>query len=120
MDSANPYSAAVQAPPASAIQSSRRRLRITNVDVMAIAKLLGILYAVLGLVVGLFMALAALVGTIAGGGDAMVGGVLTGVGAVVFLPIFYGIAGFIGGAFSALLYNFVAGMVGGMILEVEG
>ena len=34
--------------------------------------------------------------------------------------LFYGFLGFIGGILSALFYNLVAGMVGGLELEVEG
>jgi hypothetical protein len=41
------------------------------------------------------------------------------VGAVIFLPIFYGIIGFVGGLISALLYNLIARLVGGIELEVE-
>ena len=41
-------------------------------------------------------------------------GGLFGVGAVIFLPIFYGVLGAIGGALAALIYNIIAGMVGGL------
>jgi hypothetical protein len=42
-----------------------------------------------------------------------------GVGAVVIMPILYGIMGAIGGAIGAILYNVFAGMVGGVALNIE-
>ena len=45
--------------------------------------------------------------------------VVFGVGAVVILPIVYGILGAIFGALTAALYNLVAGMAGGLRLDVE-
>ena len=46
-------------------------------------------------------------------------GPVLGVGAVVALPILYGVMGLIGGAIGALLYNAFAGMVGGVELNTE-
>ena len=43
-----------------------------------------------------------------------------GVGAVIFLPLLYGVFGAIGGALTALFYNIIAGMVGGLQIETEG
>jgi hypothetical protein len=37
----------------------------------------------------------------------------------IFMPIFYGIMGFVVGAIGALLYNLVANWVGGIEMEVE-
>lgn len=50
----------------------------------------------------------------------MLGGVIFGIGAVVFMPLFYGVAGLIGGLIGSLLYNAAAGLFGGFVLEVEG
>jgi len=38
---------------------------------------------------------------------------------LIFLPIMYGVIGFIAGAIGAALYNLVAGVVGGIEIEVE-
>ena len=46
-------------------------------------------------------------------------GGLFGVGAVIFLPIIYGVLGAIGGALTAVFYNIIAGMVGGLQIETE-
>ena len=46
-------------------------------------------------------------------------GALFGVGAVVAFPIFYGCLGFVGLLFAAWLYNLVAGVVGGVEVEIQ-
>ena len=42
-----------------------------------------------------------------------------GVGAIIFLPLFYGVMGVVLGAISAGLYNLIAGMLGGIEVETE-
>jgi hypothetical protein len=44
---------------------------------------------------------------------------MLGIGAVVFLPIFYGVLGLIAGALGAVLYNVFAGLVGGIEIDVQ-
>ncbi len=96
---------------------------IREVGVGSAAKIFGALYAVFGLIAGLIVAAVALGGAgLAGTGDeAMPGwfGGLFGVGAVIFLPIMYGVLGAIGAALAALFYNIIAGMVGGLQIEAE-
>lgn len=96
---------------------------IREVGVGSAAKIFGALYAVFGLIAGLIVAAVALAGAgLAGTGDeAMPGwfGGLFGVGAVIFLPIMYGVLGAIGAALAALFYNIIAGMVGGLQIEAE-
>jgi hypothetical protein len=45
--------------------------------------------------------------------------VLFGAGAVILLPICYGIFGFIGTLIGAWLFNVAAGIVGGVEVEVK-
>lgn len=40
-------------------------------------------------------------------------------GAVLLMPLFYGLTGLVGGAITALIYNLVARLVGGLRLELE-
>lgn len=44
---------------------------------------------------------------------------LFGVGAIIAVPVFYGIMGFIGGIIMAMLYNLTTGLIGGLEIEVE-
>jgi hypothetical protein len=83
-------------------------------------------YAILGLVLGLFMALVSgLVGSLGGalGQSAAPGARLfgfgMGFGAVIFFPIGYGLIGGVFAALGALIYNLVAGWVGGLEVDIS-
>ena len=96
---------------------------IRRVGVASAAKIIGAIYAVIGLIIGLCVAAFSLLGAgiaaQAGNGDVpSFIGPLFGVGAIIFAPIFYGILGVIGGALTAAVYNLVAGMTGGLDIEV--
>lgn len=98
---------------------------IRSVGVWSMAKMLAALYAGLGLLFGALLAGISLVGAgIAASGQDETGmppwlGALFGVGAVVFLPLLYGLMGLVFGALTAVLYNLFAGMVGGIELNAE-
>jgi hypothetical protein len=71
------------------------------------------LYAFLGLLLGIFFALVSMVGgALVPASQAGVFRMFFGVGAIIFLPIFYGVLGGILSAISALIYNLVAGWAG--------
>ena len=94
---------------------------VKSVGVASVAKMYGAISAGAGLVVGACIALFSMV---AGAGLAEAGesawfAPLFGVGAIVFLPVMYGVMGMIGGAIGAVLNNVFAGMVGGVRLELE-
>ena len=98
---------------------------ISKIGAMSLAKIMGVTYALLGLLIGGCFALISLAGaglasasSDEGGMPAMFGAIF-GVGAVIFLPIFYGLMGFISGLIGALIYNVVAGMIGGVELDVS-
>ena len=90
---------------------------INRVDVLSVAKVLGCLYGLFGLIFGALFALLSLVG--AGMGQEGALGVLLGAGAIVLLPILYGVAGFVGGALTGWLYNVCSGIVGGIEVELS-
>ena len=98
---------------------------IRHVGVWSVARLYGALSAAMGVLIGACFALIGLAGGAAGmtAADASPGSgafaMMFGVGAIIFLPIFYGLLGLIGGAIAAALYNLFAGMFGGIHLEVE-
>ena len=93
---------------------------VKRFGVMSVAKVYGALTAAMGLLLGLFVAAASALGMGLSEGDepAFIAAML-GVGAVIFLPVFYGVLGVVMGALSAALYNLFAGMVGGISIEVE-
>jgi hypothetical protein len=96
---------------------------IRRVGVGSAARIFAALYALFGLIFGVFVALLAVAGAgmSAATEDAIPGwaGGLFGVGAVIFLPLLYGAMGAIGGALTAGFYNIAAGMVGGLQIETD-
>jgi len=82
-----------------------------------------VVYAVLGLIIGIFMALISMmVGSIGNMGDgpaAKAFGFGFGIGSIIIFPILYGIIGGIAGAIGAAIYNLVAGWVGGLEVDIS-
>jgi|EndMetStandDraft_5_1072996.scaffolds.fasta_scaffold331919_2 hypothetical protein len=96
---------------------------IRQIGVGSLAKILAALYAFWGFIFGAILALAAMVGAGIGAGNdnampVWFGGIF-GAGAIIILPILYGCFGALGGALTAVMYNVVAGMVGGLLVETE-
>ena len=94
---------------------------IRRVGVWSVARMYGILSAAAGLLAGLLFACIALVGAGIGPRSQEMPsfvGAAFGVGAVIFLPIFYGVLGIVAGAIGGALYNVFAGMVGGIEIDV--
>jgi hypothetical protein len=79
-----------------------------------------ITYALMGLLFGVIFALTSMLGgALMPASETGVFRMFFGVGAIVFLPIFYGILGGIGGAIGAVIYNLVAGWVGGLEVDIS-
>jgi hypothetical protein len=84
-----------------------------------------VVYAFLGLIVGICMALFSMVagslGSLAGGGvpGARALGFGFGFSAIIVFPILYGIVGGIGGVIAAAVYNLAAGWVGGLEVDIS-
>ena len=92
---------------------------IKRVAVLKLAIFQAALMAAFGLIAALiFMMFGAMFSGLAGHQAAGVMGV-AGVFMVIMLPILYGVIGFIAGAIGAALYNLIAGVVGGIEIEVE-
>ena len=93
---------------------------IRRIGPMSIARLSGMLYAVMGLVLGGIISLIALAGGFASDTEgAAAFGRLIGVGAVLVLPICYGLLGFVATLIAAWLYNVAAGVVGGIEVDIS-
>jgi hypothetical protein len=96
---------------------------IKRVGAVSIAKIAGVIYAGMGLLIGAVFSLIGMLGLATrlasnDSGGAMFGA-LFGIGAIIILPICYGIMGFIGTLIAAGLFNLAAGMTGGVELEVQ-
>jgi hypothetical protein len=77
--------------------------RLTYVSPLQQGIVVGVLYAILSLIAVPFLLIASLMGH--GGASAIF---------VIFIPIIYGILGFIGGIIAAFVYNLVAKWTGGI------
>lgn len=90
---------------------------VKSIGAVSAMKIQGILAAFFGLIIGAFLSLFAVLGMASGSSELGALSALVGVGAIIIVPIFYGICGAIGGLIIALVYNVCAKVVGG--LEVE-
>ena len=93
---------------------------IKRIAPLSLAKIAGTLYGVMGLVFGCIVSVIATVGGF--GSQTSQNPALSamlGVGAIFILPIFYGGIGFVGMLIAAWLYNVIAGLVGGIELDVQ-
>ena len=103
-------------------------MTIRRFGVLSVAKMYGLLMFLFGLIFGVIYGLilivfGAAISAMGPGRDAAAGGIGTvamGVGMMIGLPLFYGVLGFIMGAIGALIYNAVAGIIGGVKFELEG
>lgn len=96
---------------------------VKRVGVLSLAKIMTVVYAGIGVIAGIFMAL---ISTMAGSGLSSHGavggmgmGMGFGLGAIILFPILYGVLGFVGGIISAWLYNLAAGFIGGIELDLQ-
>ncbi len=94
---------------------------LKRISPFSCAKISGVLYSLVGFIIGIFFSLIALAGMALGGDSSEAGlfGAIFGIAAVILAPIFYGLLGFIGGALMGWLYNVVASWIGGLEVEFE-
>jgi len=103
-------------------------MTIRRFGVFSVAKIQGLLMFIFGLIIGviyglIFIVLGASMMAFSPRGDAAAGGigpVAMGIIMMITIPIFYGVLGFIGGAIGALVYNALAGIIGGVKFDLEG
>ena len=95
---------------------------LKSIGVMSAAKIVAVMYAVMGLIAGLMVAaIFSFVPLAMDGPDAPPAWLapMFGVGSIVMMPVVYGVIGFCVGAVGAVIYNALAGMIGGVELRLE-
>lgn len=91
-------------------------MEIRSIDVVSAAKVLGTTYAIIGAIIGILSTIGALASdTGVGEGTLAAGGVV----AIIILIIVYAIAGFVAGVLTAVFYNIVASIVGGIRINTR-
>jgi hypothetical protein len=91
---------------------------VKSVGVLSVAKILGVMYACLGLIFAPFFLLIGVMASAVGQQKNAMAGFFS-VGFALFFPVLYGVIGFIAGLIGALLYNLFARWVGGFELQLE-
>ena len=99
-------------------------MQIRRVGPISAAKVGGVLYAGLGLIIGACVSVVMMIlGSAAAVNEEEPAGaflgMLFGAGAIVMMPIFYGIIGAVTALISAALYNVAAKIAGGIEIEVQ-
>ncbi|MGH9309553.1 MAG: hypothetical protein ACRD1U_09275 [Vicinamibacterales bacterium] len=94
---------------------------VRRVGPLSFGKLMGVLYALIGLIFGGLVSVISIVGGAFVPRDDTSGmfGALFGAAAIILLPIFYGVLGFVTSLIGAALYNVVAAAIGGVEIEVQ-
>lgn len=91
---------------------------VKRVGVFSVGKVMGVLYAIVGLILGGVISLSVLLGAAASGSHEGIPAAIFGAGAIVIIPLLYGSLGLIGGIIMAALYNLVASIIGGVEVEI--
>lgn len=98
---------------------------IRKVGPLSCAKVGGIIYAALGLLIGAAFFVLALLGSAFSNAQrtspmSPLLGFFMGLGALITCPILYGVVGFLSALIEAWLYNLIASKVGGIEIDVFG
>jgi hypothetical protein len=94
---------------------------IRRIGPLSVAKVAGLLYAVMGLLFGGLISLFSIVGArmIPSEETGGIPGLLFGAAAIIVLPIFYGVLGFVMSLIAAALYNVAASAIGGVEVDIQ-
>ena len=87
--------------------------KVKRIGVLSLAKILGVLYALIGLILGVLFAILPLTGL-----NVDKTTMFFGTATIIVFPVLYGIMGFIGGLITAFFYNLIAGKIGGLEVEI--
>ena len=93
---------------------------IKRVGPVSCAKVAAALYAMVGVVIGAFVAMASMAGGMATESMGFAGlGATIGMAAIIAVPLLYACLGFVATLVGAWLYNAAASIVGGIEVDVQ-
>lgn len=92
--------------------------RIKRIAPLQLGKMMALTYGVMGLLFCPFFLIASLFATHLPN-QQRVGMMAFGTGFALFMPVIYGVMGFIFGVIGAFIYNVIAKWIGGIEVEVE-
>src|SRR5262245_4716714 len=93
---------------------------VKRVGVFSVGKVVGVLYALVGLILGVLFSMLSLAGIATSGLNTGISSefVGVGVGVIVILPLLNGATGFIAGIILAAFYNMLESIIGGIEVEI--
>ncbi len=92
--------------------------KIKRVNVLSLGKLLAIINAVLGLVMGFLVTVGALTGVDMSQGQVPADSLIQKF-AIIYFPVLYAVGGFLGGILTAAVFNLAAKYFGGLEIDIE-
>ena len=92
--------------------------KIKRLGILSFGKILGFIFTFFGFVLGLTVTLLSVLGMTLGGPETLQMMSSYGFAAVIILPIFYGLIGFVGGIVFAALFNLATGWLGGLEIDL--
>ena len=101
------------------LKNSKMMKEIKRIDPVSIGKIYGLSLAFFGLIIGGIISLTTMVAGASGAfgsGLGLMSGVFGGA-AVIAVPLFYGVMGFLVGIVGGAIYNVIASMIGGIKVE---
>jgi hypothetical protein len=96
------------------------KIVVRRIGVISMAKIMGVIYSMIGLIVGTVFSLIAVTGEAVGspvGGSSGLSETMMGIGAIILFPIVCGVAGFVLGLLSGAIYNLAVRIIGGVAIE---
>src|SRR5271157_2814808 len=93
---------------------------VRRIGVISMARMCGVIYSMIGLIVGTFFSIMAVTGEAFGspiGGSSKLIETMMGIGAIILFPIIFGVCGFLMGLLSAAIHNLAARIIGGIVIE---
>ena len=98
-------------------------MKLKRIGVLSAGLVSGALYLLLGLIFGALVSMVVMLGIASEGFGGRDGGeffgLIFGVGAIIFIPLFYGTLGFFLGIITAFFYNLIAKIMGGIEVEFD-
>ncbi len=98
------------------------KIVVRRIGVISMARIMAIIYSMIGLIVGTVFSLIAVTGEALGspiGGSSRLIETMMGIGAIILFPILYGLIGFVAGVLTGAIYNLASRIIGGIVLEGE-
>lgn len=97
-------------------------MKLKRIGVLSAGKICALLYAIIGLIGGVFVSFFSMLGLFAASQAGDFPSFLApflGLGSLLVMPVFYGVMGFIVGVVGSAVYNGAALLTGGLEVEFE-